>query len=204
MQQTWHLRHSPLPWSQGLIPPPFQWDLRGTLLILAQTWSRENMLLSQALKLSIAIYRAMSRLLTLQIPFYTNSWQQWLGLAFFYDCVFTALWKLPTVRNKVLRLCSYTYYRGLLLPTLLCRMPSGTFTPSQAEEASLIDKHEADRISLLHQGSWRAEGSATGQRIQEETTSRLWHCFRWIPVPDFQRWAEDMYIYPWLASHCHI
>ena len=69
--------------------------------------------------ISITIYRAMSWLLTFYTPFYTNSWQQWLGLAFFSDFVFIAPWKLPTVKNKVLRLCCYAYYRGILLPPFL-------------------------------------------------------------------------------------
>lgn len=60
--------------------------------------------------ISITEHRAMSWLLTLYIPFYTNSWQQRLGLAFF--SVFIAPWKLQTANPKVLRLCCYTDYRG--------------------------------------------------------------------------------------------
>ena len=170
--------------SQGLIPP-FQWDLRRTPLILAQTWSteKENMLLSQALKLShFHNHIESNELITHFI--YTILHQQlaavtWLGF-FLWFCFQSSM---ETTNSKKTRFWGYavTLTRGILLPSFLAecwgalspifRLKSHHGQISVRLTGSAFFTKAQSWQAREEQGSPRARRRATGQRIQEGTTS---------------------------------
>lgn len=114
--------HTPHWWLWPLSPRETSQEMQWPCRHEAQ---KETRLLCQALSspISTAIYRAMHWFLTFCIPFQANSWQQWLGLAFLSDFVFTPPWKLGTVKNKV-----WGYAVRLGARCLSCRMLRSIFT----------------------------------------------------------------------------
>lgn len=161
--------------------------------------------------ISITIYRTMSWLLTLYIPFYTNSWQQWLGLAFFLWFCFHS--SMETTNSKkqgfeamLLHLLKASYSHPSLQNAEVHFHPfSGWKVITNRWAWDWQDQLSSPRPNPDRPGKNQAlrepeqgEPGREHKRGQSQIGGVLGG------PPDFKSWAKDLCIYPRLASHCHV